>query len=153
MRVHRTSPSAFCPSPSRGGRAQRIRSSLAILLFILFASESGCTEDGPKTYPVKGKVTYKDGKPVTSGNILFESVSDTKIQAAGDLQADGSFELGSNLGKPGTVAGDHRVLIIPPLAEFGQKAAVSNKYASFETSGLKATIKEGGNTVELVIEK
>ena len=123
---------------------------MAIVSLTLIAS--GCGEEGPKTYPVKGKITHKGGKPVNSGNILFESLSDPKVQASGELQPDGSFEMASNLGKPGTIAGEHRVLILPQLPELGQKASVANKYAKFETSGLKATVKEGENELTFEID-
>ncbi len=113
----------------------------------------GCAEEGVKTYPVKGKFTYKTGTPVTSGNVMFESQSQPKVIASGELQPDGSFDLACDLGKPGTVAGEHRVMILPPLPEFGQKASISNKYASFETSGLKATVTDGENNFSFEIEK
>lgn len=113
--------------------------------------QSGCGDPGPKTYPVKGKIINREGKPVKSGMVLFESVDDPKIQASGDLSSDGTFALDSNLGKPGTVAGKHRVMIEPPLPEYGEKALIANKFASFATSGLTAEVTEGENdlTIEL----
>ena len=132
----------------RGLRLVMVAMAMAVLPGLV-----GCGDDGPKTYPVKGKFLYKDGKPVTSGDVLFESLVDPKVQASGQLQPDGSFELASNLGKPGTLAGEHRVMILPPMAEFGQKAAISNKYASFETSGLTAKVTEGENSLTIELDK
>ena len=131
----------------------RVLTGLLITSAIVLAGCQG--DDGPATYQVKGKVTYKGtGAPVTAGTVLFESTADSKIQASGDIQPDGTFELGSNLGKPGTVEGEHRVLVEPPRPEYGEKAAVANKYARFESSNLKATVKpDNSNTVTIEIEK
>ncbi len=126
---------------------------VSVTCVILLSIIVGCAEEGVKTYPVKGKLTYKGGAPLTSGNVMFESLSKPTVVASGELQPDGSFEMASDLGKPGTVVGEHRVMILPPLPEFGEKAKVSNKYASFETSGLKATVTESENIVNLEIDK
>lgn len=122
-----------------------VASSIALAVVI------GCGDPGPKTYPVSGKVINKSGKPVTSGLVLFESLEDPKVQASGDLNRDGSFSLDSNLGKPGTVAGKHRVMIEPPIPEYTEQALIANKFASFETSGLTAEVTAGENnlTIEL----
>src|SRR5262245_22389927 len=57
----------FRPVPSRQGV-------LLILAALTCLGIAGC-RSGPKLYPVKGKVVFKDdGKPVTGGTILFESV-------------------------------------------------------------------------------
>lgn len=116
----------------------------------------GCsTDSSPKTYPVAGRVLYKDNQqPLAVGTVLFESVSEPKVQASGEIQADGTFELASDLGKPGTVAGEHRVLIQPPVLEAGQKAIVHRRFTSYGTSGLKATVEaRSDNNVQLQVER
>ena len=116
---------------------------------------TGCGGDGtPPTYTVKGKVVYKaTQQPVTQGTVLFESVSTPKVQASGEIQPDGTFELASDLGKPGTVAGGHRVLIQPPILEVGQKPIVKQRYTSYATSQLTATINaNSSNNVTLEVE-
>jgi hypothetical protein len=116
---------------------------------------TGCGGDGtPATYPVKGKVVYKGSQaPVTQGTVLFESLSEPKVQASGEIQADGTFELASDLGKPGTVAGEHRALILPPVLEPGQKPVVQQRYTSYATSNLKATVApQRENVVALEVE-
>ncbi len=124
---------------------------LAIGLGIL-----GCSS-GPKTYPVKGKVVFKDtGKPLSGGTVLFESVADPNIKASGDLEPDGSFELGSNVGKMGVVQGEHRILIMPPLPEYGpelKKGVIHPRYQRFETSELKFTVTPGDNYCEIQLER
>lgn len=115
----------------------------------------GCGGDGtPKTYPVNGKVVYKGSQaPVTQGTVLFESATEPKVQASGEIQPDGAFELASDLGKPGTVAGEHRVLIQPPVLEAGQKAVVHQRYTSYATSTLRATVSPSNqNQISLEVE-
>lgn len=115
----------------------------------------GCGGDGtPPTYAVKGKVVYKGSQaPVTQGTVLFESTTEPKVQASGEIQPDGTFELASDLGKPGTVAGEHRVLIQPPILEVGQKRVVHPRYTSYSTSQLTATVAASGtNQVTLEVE-
>ena len=113
---------------------------------------TGCGDGSPRTYTVKGKVVYRGSQqPVTVGTVLFESTSTPKVQASGEIQPDGTFELASDLGKPGTVAGEHRVLIQPPILETGQKPIVKRQYTSFSASKLTATVKPN-NSNNLTIE-
>ena len=115
---------------------------------------ASCQRDtGPATWKVKGKLLRK-GQPVAlpeGSSILFRSLSDPPVQASGEIQRDGSFELWSDLGKEGTVAGEHRVMILTPLLEVGQKPPISPRYQSYDTSGLKATVQPHHRN-ELTIE-
>ena len=116
----------------------------------------GCAGDKtPATYPVQGKVVYKGSQqPLSAGTVMFESIGEPKVQASGEIQTDGRFELASDLGKPGTVAGEHRVLVQPAFAETGQKPAVQRRFTSYATSNLKAAVKAGGtNEVTLEVER
>jgi hypothetical protein len=131
-------------------------SALVMVLLATLAWGAGCTGDKtPRTYPVKGKVVYKSSKqPLTVGTVLFESVSEPKVQASGEIQPDGTFELASDLGKPGTVAGEHRVLIQPPVPEAGQKPLVLKRFTSYSTSALKATVSSSSrNQLTLEVEQ
>jgi len=125
----------------------------SLLALACLVALAGCGGDGsPRTYTVKGKVVYKGSQqPVTVGTVLFESTSTPKVQASGEIQPDGTFELASDLGKPGTVAGEHRVLIQPPILETGQKPIVKRQYTSFSTSNLKQTV-QANNSNNLTIE-
>ena len=128
---------------------------LALVLLTAAGLLTGCGGDGtPPTYTVKGKVVYKaTQQPVTQGTVLFESASTPKVQASGEIQPDGTFELASDLGKPGTVAGEHRVLIQPPILEVGQKPIVQKRYTSYSTSKLTATVHaNNSNNITLEVE-
>jgi hypothetical protein len=65
-----------------------LRTGAVVLVGVL-----GCGEGIPKTYPVKGKVVFKGGKPVTDGRVQFQSVADPQFKALGDIDKDGSFSL------------------------------------------------------------
>ena len=98
---------SVCPSPYRPW---------ILTMVAVFASAgiAGCT--GVKTYPVKGKVVFKDGRPVTGGGrIEFQSASDSQVKATGWIDMkDGSFSLTTfKDGKKieGAVEGPHRVVV------------------------------------------
>ena len=113
---------------------------------------SGCTEpvDGPKTYPVQGKVTYK-GEPVPKGTITFQP--DQGQPSVADIQPDGTYRLSTFKEGDGAVAGHYRVFVIANTADPTKipgsspgwtppKDLVPTKYNKPETSGLKATVSE-----------
>ena len=110
-----------------------------------------------KTYPAGGTVTLQDGTPLAGARIEFQlrdNVAAPTAQAT--VQADGSFQLGTNAEDDGAVEGEHRVLIIGPRPERkrGWETSVISggdsgpvevlridpRYASFETSELTFTV-------------
>src|SRR5207244_10223189 len=116
----------------------------------LLAGLAGCAEQqGPKTYPVQGKVSYK-GKLLPFGSLTF--VPKDGPAALGVINADGSYKLRA-------VAGKHRVEVIAvpayeggrpdPTAEGGidyrgvspPKPLVPAKYNLYSTSGIEAEVR------------
>lgn len=89
---------------------------------------------------------------MTSGTVMAQSVANPEILASGDLQADGTFELHSTLGKLGMVEGELRVAIEPPLPEYGKKTAVGKSYQRFETSGITISVKPEDNDVTIEVD-
>jgi hypothetical protein len=110
---------------------------------------------GPKTYPVKGRVILDHGKPLSGGTVLFQSVANPEIKASGELDADGTFELGSSLGTMGTVAGEHQILILPLESEDAQvsRRGIPLRYKRFESSGLRFAVQPGENFCEIKLER
>jgi hypothetical protein len=81
---------------------------------IVLVSIVGCGSGMPKTYPAKGKVVFKGGKPATDGKIQFQSTDDPHVKALGDIDEDGSFSLTTYVGdkhKEGAPAGPYSVVI------------------------------------------
>lgn len=126
------------------GSAPRPWHTWAIVSLVLLAA-SGC---GSQTFfPVSGKVLHKDGKPVTAGLVIFEPVSQ-KISARGEIQPNGSFQLGTHTNNDGAMEGEYKVLIAPPpLPEEGKRlrSPIPAKYQSLESTPLKFTVTRDGS--------
>jgi len=150
-------------------------SCLASLAVVLLAM-TGCNgasggADHPPTYPVTGKVLYKD-QPVADAMVSFRSgPAEKAVAAAGKTDANGNFELTSFEPGDGAVAGEHKVIVVKTIIEgedpsyfdtnspnYGKtppkttkKFLVPEKYSKFESSGLTATVKDSG-TSEVTLE-
>ena len=123
---------------ARGG-AQRPWHGGALVAVALIGA-SGC--GGEALFAVSGRVTYKDGRPVTAGLVIFEPVSQ-KLSARGEIQADGSFQLGTHRDNDGALEGDYKVLVAPPpLPEEGKprRSAVHPRYRNLESTPLRVTV-------------
>ena len=133
------------------GSAQRPWHAGALVSLVLLGA-SGC---GSETFfPVSGKVTYKDGKPVTAGLVIFEPVSQ-KISARGEILSDGSFQLGTHSNTDGAMEGEYKVLIAPPpLPEEGKRlrSPIPAKYQSLESTPLKFTVTRHRDKNKFTIE-
>ena len=57
---------------------------IVVLMFSIVSF--GCEQQGPKTYPVTGTVTY-EGKEVTNGDIFFVPTDPTMAPDAGKIEA------------------------------------------------------------------
>src|SRR5262245_53755627 len=124
-------------------------SSFGLIAAFLAASVAGCNEANPLSsatlYPVKGKVLLADGKPLTSGQVVFVS-SQTTVTSTAKLQSDGTFELkeGSGSGLP---EGSYKVRIEGGSGTDGKGAGRSkgglpfaNQFLDEDASGLTATV-------------
>lgn len=104
---------------------------------------SGCGQ-GAETTTVRGSVTY-NGQPVTSGLINF--MAEGARPLGGGVSPDGTYEFQ-------LPPGEYKVRIDTPPAvpegpqttdavQFGPRQ-VPEKYATYATSGLTATVNPGG---------
>jgi hypothetical protein len=90
------------------------RVAILVAALLLAVVVPGCGRSIPKTYPVKGKVLHKGGKPVTYGRVEFQSKPHPELRATGRIQMDGTFSLTTYLGgtnAQGAVEGEHSVFI------------------------------------------
>jgi len=65
------------------------------LVVLLSVGALGCGggDRMPKTHPLKGKVVFKGGRPVSGGSIAFECTIGAALWRAGSgLAPDGTFE-------------------------------------------------------------
>ncbi len=136
-----------------------MRSVLCVMLFAACLATLGCSGRIP-TYPVKGKVVYKDGREFSGGNgltIWFESTKSPYHRASGEVDEKGEFVLSFIEANSGAPEGEHRIRFDPgtthmqasPEIALGKKMPV--RYLEFRTSNLKQVIERGANvfTVEV----
>jgi hypothetical protein len=117
---------------------------LCLLVLLPFAALAGCGSNVPKTYPVKGKVVFKgkgDVARLSGHHVRFESVSDAKLSAVGEIEDDGTFSLGSFIdGKalPGLPEGTYKACLEQPEPEDEDRKpppVVHSRFLSTKTSG------------------
>jgi hypothetical protein len=130
---------------------------------------SGCGEPAEKrapVYPTTGKITFQ-GKPLPGALVLFRKPeADPDVPSPTAITGDdGSFTLHTYEPDDGAPAGDYQVSVsTAPQRVFntvgegsgkkskplGQGDVLNGHYADPKTSGLKATIKTGTNTLETI---
>ena len=103
------------------------------------------------TYPVKGKVQFVDGKPLTEGTVTFVPKGEAGRQAAGKVQSDGTYELMSSSSQKGAAEGEYLVRVESDASGAavgkGRRALVNPQFADENVSGLTATVKSGDNDI------
>ena len=126
-------------------------------LALLLAAAAGC--GAQHTYPVRGKVVFKDGTPLTGGLVVFRPV-DTQLQvtARGDIQHDGTFVLGTYHEGDGAVPGKYQAAITPPprrkiREKPVEKPIVHPRFESYDTSGLEFEVKRENNNFTIQVDK
>jgi hypothetical protein len=128
------------------------RRALPVALLLLPAA-AGC---GQGLYPVRGRVTFEDGKPLSKGIVIFESKDGEKaVTARGDIQADGSYRLGTHKPGDGAPAGTYRVLVAPreDVDAPERNPAFDRRYRDFNTSGLEFEVKAGPNEFPIEVTR
>lgn len=93
------------------------------LLFVALLVALGCGSSKatlPKTIPVTGKVSFRNGQPVADGVIEFRSRTDPNLTTSGLIGKDGSFSLTTIVGSEkvsGAVEGEYDVTINLPMGD------------------------------------
>jgi hypothetical protein len=117
----------------------------------------GC--GGKRTYQVVGRVTFKDGTPLTGGQVVFEPVDkEATVGARGQVQPDGTFRMGTYRDDDGVIEGRHKVLVVPPLPRILDERRpappiIHPRFQKFETSGLEYTVTRDNKDYAIVVDR
>jgi len=127
---------------------------------------AGC-ESNPlssmRLYPVKGKILLADGKPLTSGRIVFVAMKST-LTSSSSIESDGTFTVKGSTGD-GLPEGEYRIRVdvdeskLPTVKGTTPKRSTPlpfpDKYSDEDTSKLTATVKpdETSNNFEFKLTK
>jgi hypothetical protein len=107
---------------------------------------------GPRTYPVKGKVVWKDGtvaKEIAGATVLFES-DEAKVVARGNIREDGTFTLGTFAEGGGVVPSKYRVAVVPDDEMF---QIMDPRFKDLKASRLEVVVDSAKNDVVIQVEK
>jgi hypothetical protein len=133
--------------------------SAAYVLFALavLALTAGCGDSALKTYPVTGKVVFKDKAGgvhrLKGGRVRFQSTSDPDLTAVGEIEDEGVFSLGALLKEKelsgGVPAGQYKARVEPPRDDEGKsrRGLIHPRYEDFDKSGLTFTVPVSGELV------
>jgi hypothetical protein len=136
-----------------------------LLTTLLSVVTAGCgTSDplsGAKLYPVRGKVTLSDGKPLTSGRIFFVGEK-SPVSSSADIASDGAFTF-KGAKADGLPEGSYKIRIEAGSSGSGKKDASGKlnpnapfalKYLDEDSSQLTATVgtDESKNNFELTLD-
>jgi hypothetical protein len=129
------------------------------LMSVVVLVMAGCGESHStlKLYPVKGKVLLADGKPLTSGRVVFVSAKPS-ITSVANIDSDGAFAFKAASGD-GLPEAEYKIRIEAgaPTATKGSGGKLNSslpfatEYLDEDYSGLKATVTtdESKNNFEL----
>ncbi len=143
----------------------RLRFGLLSLSAAWAIASAGCGDryGAPTSYPVKGTVLRPDGKPLTSGRIMFVS-KESGLTYGGTIGSDGTYTVKSGA-REGAPAGNYKVRIeidetSLPHAKVGKgqrsvQLPFANKYTDEDTSELTASVKpdDSSNNFEFKLAK
>ena len=142
---------------------------VALVGMILGMSALGCGQN----HSLKGKVTYKDGTPITVGMVNFESATSL---SRGTIQPDGSYTVGTLKDTDGIPQGTYKVYItgaevpkeagssqrnqkvvldsmgqpIPTMT--GSRQLVDRKYMTASTSPITCEVPAEKNSFDIIVE-
>jgi hypothetical protein len=97
---------------------------------------------GLKLYPVKGKVTLPDGKPLASGRVVFVATKST-ITSTAKTESDGSFTFKGGAGGDGLPEGEYKIRLEAEGVTGAKKGTppFPTRYMDEDASELTATVK------------
>ncbi len=162
------SPSAPKPTDDRSNRLLVIIAGTVAVCLILGTGVFFWPKSGRqirKLHPVTGKVTFRDGSPLTNGHVTFFELADANASAnlelmisKGDVGADGSYVMGSYHENDGVPIGRYKVVVTPgrppdPDNPPPNWPPFSARFSRYYETPLEYTVTEGGNSYAIVVER
>ena len=134
---------------------------LIVVLFFALFFVGGCGE--PTTYPVRGRVVFPDGAPLSSGGVvLFKSQprEGSPLTARGEILKDGTFELTTLVEGDGARPGKHHAMVRADRDESDfmergilPRPVIHPRFESFKTSPLEFEVQKQVNELTIVVER
>jgi hypothetical protein len=125
---------------------------LPVLIVMAMAGCESNSLSGKTLYPVKGKVLLPDGKPLTSGQVVFVATKSTITNTA-NIEGDGGFAF-KGAGSEGLPEGEYKIrieggssaVVVKGRGAAQGKLPFDGKFADEDTSGLTATVTADEST-------
>lgn len=108
-------------------------------------------ERGPRPRQKFTGQVLLNGKPVTVGAVMTQSVDDEYDVGIGELDKEGRFELNTN-GVEGATEGTHRVAVSSMAPGIPPRPLVPNKYLAQGTTPLTITVSSDPSKNHVVLE-
>jgi hypothetical protein len=134
------------------------RGLLLVLTAVAGLVAAACGGGENTLYPVHGTV-YLDGEPakeLAGGTVTFNS-SELHRSASGQIEADGTYRLGTLKKHDGAVPGKYRVTVSPPeISEAGERGnrGPAAKPVSFEgPKDVEVTVERRANEIPVQLQR
>ena len=140
---------------------------IILIVMLLGVSALGCG----KNCSLKGKVTYKDGTPITAGMVNFDSGTSL---SRGKIQSDGSYTVGTLKDTDGIPKGTYKVYITgaevpketnqnqknqrldamgnPIQSMVGFRQLVAREYMNASTTPITCEVPVAKNRFDVIVE-
>jgi hypothetical protein len=119
---------------------------------------AGCAGGADTPYPVQGTV-FLDGQPakeLAGGTVTFNSTELHK-SASGEVQADGTYRLGSLKADDGAIPGKYEVTVSPPetpaSGERGSRPAEANTVVFEGPENREVTVERRTNNIPIQLRR
>lgn len=134
---------------------------IAVLLCSLLTA-AGCGKPAGSLADVSGAVKF-EGKPVAGVVVTFYPVvapgEPRQVYSRGSTDASGKYTLTTEDGKPGAIAGKHKVVVSWPVRPGHEVAknpppfAIPLRYTVVAETPLEKQVADGPNTIDIDLTK
>ncbi len=132
-----------------------VKNWLRIVVIFTLLLLAGCG-DGVAVYPVTGKVTLPDDRPLVGATVTFKSVDrDVISRPRGQTDENGYYELKLDATHQGALPGKYQVTVTEAFGDdidVRPKPTIHRRYSSFQKSGLEFVVEQGSNSIDIQVD-